>query len=293
MKTFIVSVSRMAKGKAGYERNKYDFGWSFHPEPHTIESLIKLAAVEGYSFLAGEFARKPPAYYGRSNVNTARITENFRQTYIIPLDDDGHGSNAQQFWDSDKLFQAFGGGYYHSSSSTPARPRIRPIFELDEPITEGRLYQETRRAFAWYYNRNERRIDTVPQIPQVWYGTPRPAQHKIIGNTLPLQAVYELLLWPYRAVQAAKEREAQARQFKAQSESEQVNRILTWLAQCREGDNRNLALLWAAGQLKALGEAWHSVGAAVIEATHKNGYYARYAQSDREIQRIFERGIAR
>jgi hypothetical protein len=152
MKTFTVSVSRLATGKEGYIRDKYRFGWSFYPEQHTIESLIKLAAIEGYSFLAGEFARESPAYYGRADdVSTARITENFRQTFIIPLDDDGKESDAIEFWENDLLFKTFGGGYYHSASSTQEQPRIRPIFELDSPITDSGLYQEIRHAFGQYF----------------------------------------------------------------------------------------------------------------------------------------------
>lgn len=291
MKTFTVSVSRMAKGKAGYQRDKQRFGWSFYPEVHTLESLIKLAAVDGYSFLAGEFDRNPPAHYGRKDASTPRITENFRQTYIIPLDDDGKAGNAVTFWENDLFFKTYGGGYYHSASSTPDKPRIRPIFELDRPITEGRLYQEIRYAFGWYYNRDGlKRIDVIPQIPQVWYGSPHPTHYKVFGNVLPLEAIQDLLLVPYRQVKVAQQEAQQARAEQRQQAGDQVGYILNWLANRREGDNRNLCLLWAAGALKSEGETWGTIGPAVIEACRDNGYFDTYARSDREIYRIFDRG---
>lgn len=293
MKTFVCSVSRMAKGKAGYQKDKYAFGWSFYPEQHTLESLIRLAAIDGFSFLAGEFDRKPPAFYGRKDVSTPRISENFRQTVIIPLDDDGQAGNAVTFWESDLFFKTYGAGYYHSTSSTPERPRIRPIFELDWPITDGRLYQETRRAFIWYYNRNgQKRIDEIVQIPQCWYGAARPTAYKILGNVLPLEAVHEFLLEPYRQVQAARQAERQkATQRRQQQASDDIGRILDWLAGRREGDNRNLCLLWAAGALKAKGESWPTIGPAVVKACQDNGYFDSYAAgNEREISRIFDKG---
>lgn len=289
MKSFVVSVSRMARGKAGYKRDKYRFGWSFYPEEHTIESLIKLAAVDGYSFLAGEFDRKPPAYYGRTDASTPRITENFRQTCIIPLDDDGNAGNAVDFWESDLLFQTYGATYYCSSSSTPARPRVRPIFQLGQVITNPALYQEARRAFGWYYPR----IDPLIQIPQVWYGSYPATDYRIIGNVLPLDSLFELVLEPYRRVKAAEaEAERQrAERYQAPSDNEDVNRILGWLAGRRSGDNRNLCLLWAAGQLKRLGESWATVGDNIIQACQANGYFDAYAgNNDAEICRIFSRG---
>jgi hypothetical protein len=296
MKTFIVSVSRMAKGKEGYKQNKYRFGWSFYPEQHTIESLIKLAAVEGYSFLAGEFARESPAHYGREDVNTARITENFRQTYIIPLDDDGKESEAVEFWENDLLFKTFGGGYYHSASSTIEQPRIRPIFELDTPITDSGLYQEIRHAFGWYYNQDgAKRIDVLPQIPQVWYGSPHPTNYRILAGVLPIQAIQQLILDPYRQVVTA-QREARRREI---DQYQRQNRdkgdgggILLWLARRQPGDNRNLCLLWASSQLKKLGETWATVGNDLIAACRANGYFDAYAHSDREIQRVFGKGKA-
>lgn len=293
MKTFLVSVSRMTKGKTGYRRNKYQFGWSFFVEEHTIESLIRLAAVDGFSFLAGEFDRKPPAYYGRTDASTPRITENFRQTHIVPLDDDGKAGNAVDFWESDLLFQTYGAGYYHSSSSTPARPRVRPIFELGRPVTASQLYQEARYAFGWFYNRDgQKRIDVIPQIPQVWYGSAHPTEYRILGNVLPLEMLFELVLDPYRRVKAAEaEAERQrAERYQAPSDNEDVNRILGWLAGRRSGDNRNLCLLWAAGQLKRLGESWATVGDNIIQACQANGYFDAYAgNNDAEICRIFGR----
>lgn len=290
MRTFVCSVSRMAKGKAGYKRNKYQFGWSFYPETHTIESLIRLAAIDGFSFLAGEFDRKPPAHYGRTDVNTPRITENFRQTVIIPLDDDGQAGNAVTFWESDLFFKTYGGGFYHSTSSTTERPRIRPIFELDRPITDGQLYQETRRAFIWYYNRNgQKRIDKIVQIPQPWYGAAEPSDYKILGNVLPLEALHEFLLEPYRQVQAARQATRQATQRRQQA-GDDIGRILDWLAGRREGDNRNLCLLWAAGALKAKGESWATIGQNIVQVCQDNGYFDAYAHSEKEIRRIFDRG---
>lgn len=291
MKNFTISVSRMAKGKAGYKRNKYQFGWSFYPEQHTLESLIRLAAIDGFSFLAGEFDRKPPAHYGRKDVSTPRISENFRQTVIIPLDDDGQAGNAVTFWESDLFFKTYGAGYYHSTSSTPERPRIRPVFELDWPITDGRLYQQARYAFGWYYNRNgQKRIDVLPQIPQVWYGSAHPTAYKILGNVLPLEALHEFLLEPYREVQAARQAERQKATQRRQQAGDDIGRILDWLAGRREGDNRNLCLLWAAGALKKKGESWETIGPAVVKACEDNGYYGAYAHSEREISRIFDKG---
>lgn len=287
MKTFTVSVSRMARGKAGYLRDKYKFSWSFYPEQHTIESLIELAAVDGYSFLAGEFDRKPPSYYGRKDATTARITENFRQTCLIPLDDDGAAGNAVDFWQSDKLFNLHGAGFYHSSSSTPERPRVRPIFELDRPITGPALYQDIRRAFGWYYPR----IDPLIQVPQVFYGSDPPTDYRILGNVLPLETLLELVLMPYRKVRAAEieERRRQAEQYRATGDSEDIAKILAWLASRQSGDNRNLCLLWVGSQLKKLGESWATVGNQVVEACRANGYYGTFAQDDREIERIFTR----
>lgn len=295
MKTFIVSVSRMAKGKKGYSRDKYQFGWSFYPEQHTIESLIKLATVEGYSFLAGEFARESPAYYGRADdVSTARITENFRQTFIIPLDDDGKESDAVEFWENDLLFKTFGGGYYHSASSTQEQPRIRPIFELDSPITDSQLYQEIRHAFGWYYNRDgSKRIDVIPQIPQVWYGSPHPTSYRVLANVLPIQAIQQLILDPYRQVKAA-QREAQRREIERyqRQNGDDGGGILVWLARRQPGDNRNLCLLWASSQLKKLGETWATVGNDIVAACRANGYFDAYAHTDSEIERIFSKGKA-
>lgn len=295
MKTFTVSVSRMAKGKEGYKRCKYDFGWSFFPERHTLASLIELAAVHGYSFLAGEFAREAPAHYGRTDVSTPRITENFRQTSIIPLDDDGRASNAADFWGNDLLFQTFGGGFYHSASSTPETPRIRPIFELDTPIMDSGLYQEIRHAFGWYYNRGGAlRIDVVPQVPQVWYGTPEPREHGILGNELPISALHELILTPYRQVRAAEQaaHRREIEKYQRQNQTGDSGGILAWLARRQAGDNRNLCLLWASGQLKKLGETWGTVGSDVIAACRCNGYLGAYAQDEREIARIFSKGRA-
>lgn len=287
MRTFTVSVSRMAKGKAGYRRNKRAFGNSFYPEQHTVESLIKLAAVDGYSFLAGEFARRPPAFYGRDDVCTYRITENFRQTYIIPLDDDGDNGNALEFWQNDKLFQTFGAGFYHSSSSTPEKPKLRILFELDKPITDPKAYQEARRAFGWYYPR----IDVLPQVPQVWYGSETPREYKILANVLPVDVLERVVLNPYREVvkaQAVKQ-QLRARHIDTPS-NKQVERVINWLAQRQPGDNRNICLLWASGKLKELGESWQTVGEAVIQATRANGYYEQYAGAEREIERIFDKG---
>lgn len=296
MKTFTVSVSRMAKGKEGYSRDKYRFGWSFYPEQHTIESLVKLAAVEGYSFLAGEFDRKPPSHYGREeDVSTARISENFRQTSIIPLDDDGKESDAVEFWENDLLFKTFGGGYYHSASSTQEQPRIRPIFELDSPITDSKLYQEIRHAFGWYYNQaGSKRIDVIPQIPQVWYGSPHPTRYRVLANVLPIQAIQQLLLDPYRQVKAAQleARRREIEQYQRQNKDSSGGGILVWLARRQPGDNRNLCLLWASSQLKKLGETWATVGNDIVAACRANGYFDAYAHTDSEIERIFSKGKA-
>lgn len=292
MKTFTLSVSRMAKGKEGYSQDKYRFGWSFYPEQHTTQSLIKLAAVEGYSFLAGEFARMPPSHYGRSDVSTARITENFRQTSIIPLDDDGKESDAVEFWENDLLFKTFGGGYYHSASSIQEQPRIRPIFELDSPITDSQLYQEIRHAFGWYYNQDgANRIDVLPQIPQVWYGSTHPTSYKIFAGVLPIQAVRQLILDPYRQVKAAQleARRLEIERYQRQSRGDGRG-ILAWLARRQPGDNRNLCLLWASSQLKKLGETWATVGNDIVAACRSNGYFDAYARTDREIERIFSKG---
>jgi hypothetical protein len=290
MTTFTVSVSRMAKGKAGYQTNKYQFGWSFYPEQHTISSLLHLAAVEGYSFLAGEFDRKPPAHYGRSDVTTARITENFRQTVIVPLDDDGRASDPVAFWENDLLFTTYGGGYYHSASSKPDSPRIRPIFKLDQSITEGKLYQEIRRAFGWYYNRDgKKRIDVCPQIPQCWFGSPHPTEYKILGSVFPVAALKELILKPFREVKAA-QAQRHEQLLTVNSSGDQVGYILGWLANRQSGDNRNLCLLWASGALKRLGESWQTIGTDIIEACKANGYFQAYAGTDTEIHRIFSRG---
>lgn len=284
MKHFTVSVSRMARGKSGYQGNKYKFGNSFYPETHTIASLISLAAIEGYTFLAGEFARELPTAYGRTDVSTMRITENFRQTCIIPLDDDGKSSDAVQFWENDELFQQYGGGYYHSDSSTPATPRIRPIFELDQAITDHELYQTARRALAWYYNRTGPRVDPIPQIPQPFYGCSLPAKYEIIGAVLPLIVLRDNILLPYQVQQ---KRQA-TRRGEKQSYTGGANHIglVKWLAAKPVG--RHNALVAIALTLKDEGFSWSEVGGDVIAATKTNGYYQDYAKTDAEIERVFK-----
>lgn len=288
--TFTVSVSRLAKGKEGYKSDKYRFGWSFHPERHTIESLIKLAAVEGYSFLAGEFDRQPPGYYGRHDVTTPRITENFKQTYIIPLDDDGKAGNPVKFWGNDTLFKTYGGGWYHSTSSTPEAPRIRPIFELDEPITDAKFYQAARYALGWYYNRTGYRIDVLPQVPQVWYGSLTPTQYEIFGNVLPLEILKRAIVLPYLKAQKARELLPRQRSTVG-SGNPSVDGLIKWLGQ--QNHNRHNRLLGLAQTAAEQGVTWGDVSGAVIAACHRNGYYKTYARSDQEIERVFNAGWAR
>ena len=290
MKTFTVSVSRLAKGKDGYKHNKYRFGWSFYPETHTAESLIKLAAVEGYSFLAGEFDRKPPNHYGRTDVTTARITENFRQTHIIPLDDDGEAGNPVDFWQNDLLFKTYGAGYYHSTSSTADSPRIRPIFELDEPITDARLYQTARYAFGWYYNRRVHRIDVLPQIPQVWYGSLIPTEYRIFGNILPLTALVDVVVVPYLKLKRVRELRQQQQPKPAYTGSN-IDELIKWLG--RQNHNRHNRLLALGQRAGEAGVTWADVGGAVVAACRQNGYFDAYAGSDKEIQRVFNYGWSR
>lgn len=288
MKIFTISVSRLAKGKEGYKRDKYRFGWSFHPERHTIESLIKLAAVEGYSFLAGQFDRQPPGYYGRHDVTTPRITENFRQTYIIPLDDDGKAGNPVKFWGDDTFFKTYGGGWYHSSSSTPEAPRIRPIFELDQPITDAKLYQAARHALGWHYNRQSYRIDVLPQVPQVWYGSLTPTKYEIFGNVLPLEVLKQAVILPYLRAKKDKERLAQQQPRRKCSN---VDGLIRWLGQ--QTHNRHNRLLGLGQTAAEAGVKWGDVAGAVIAACHQNGYFETYARSEREIERIFNAGWQR
>lgn len=290
MKQFTVSVSRLARGKDGYKRDKYKFGWSFYPERHTIESLITLAAVEGYSFLAGEFDRKPPGDYGRTNVTTPRITENFRQTCIIPLDDDGEAGNAVTFWENDPLFKRFGGGYYHSTSSTPARPRVRPIFELDAPIKDAGVYQTARYAFGWRYNRSKPRIDVLPQVPQVWYGSATPTQYKIFGNVLPVDVLQRLVIMPYLTARAARRLIDRQRPRRTPT-PHSIAGLIDWLAQ--QDHNRHNRLLAIGYKAKEAGLQWDDVSGAVIAACRENGYYQTYAKNDHAIERVFNDGWSR
>ncbi len=290
MKPFVVSVSRLARGKAGYQRNKYKFGWSFYPEQHTIASLIHLAAVEGYSFLAGHFDRKPPEFYGRADVSTPRISENFIETKIIPLDDDGKAGNPLDFWPNDSLFGMFGAGYYHSSSSTPAAPRIRPIFELDQPITGRESYQLARYALGWYYNRDVNRIDVLPQIPQVWYGSATPTEYKILGNVLPLEVLNAVVIDPYCRVKAAQDDARHARRELARTYTT-LDGLIRWLA--RQDHNRHNRLLALGYRAAEAGVNWPDVAPGVIDACRQNGYFDEYAHSEREIERVFLDGYRR
>ncbi len=290
MKQFTISVSRMARGKAGYQQNKYNFGWSFYPETHTIESLITLAAVEGYSFLAGEFDRKPPADYDRTGVTTPRITENFRQTCVIPLDDDGKAGNAVAFWENDPLFNLYGGGYYHSTNSTPDHPRIRPIFELDAPITDPKFYQTARYALGWHYNRLTPRIDVLPQVPQVWYGSALPTRHKIFGSVLPLEVLERLVITPYLKVQAAR-RLIDQQQTRRDPTPHSIAGLIDWLA--RQKHNRHNSLVSLGYKAKDAGVQWDDVSGAVIAACRENGYLEAYAKNDHAIERVFLDGWSR
>lgn len=278
----------MARGKDGYRRNKYKFGWSFFPERHTIESLTILAAVEGYSFLAGLFNRNHPKVYGRTDVNTARITENFVETHIIPLDDDGEEDDALIYWHNNKFFRTYGGSLYHSCNSTPERPRLRLIFELDLPIRSAKYYQLARRALGWYYPR----IDTLPQVPQVWYGSEYPTGYEVFGKILPREVLIRKIITPYLVYteqETLAKREMQARYLNQEKTDGDIIRIIHWLSKRTHGDNRNLSLLWASSELKRLGCTWESVGQSIISACVVNGYYQKYAGDEREIERIFRK----
>lgn len=282
MRKWTIAVSRQAKGKAGTSRK---FNDSFKSETHTLSSLINLAAVQGYSFLAGEYSRgyRRPTNKSPFYKTTYRITENFRGTYIIPLDDDRGVAGVENWWLSDPLFSACGGGLYHSNSSRHGAEKVRPIFELDRPIMQSANYKLARLSLAHYYNKKERVIDPLPQIPQVWYGVDSPTSHVILSNILPLAHLQEFIIKPYQ--NHLKKQATQKPNYTPTGEDKDVS--LAIKAFSRQQNSRHNYLLWLGGFCGQAGLSWGDVSGDVLQASKANGHYDKYAKNDKEVERVF------
>ena len=100
-------------------------------------------------------------------------TEDSRSTY------DGVMSNPTT--------RLFGGIWYETPSCTPARPRGRLVFFLDQPILVGAKYDVAARLMAMLYDADI----ACAECSRCWYGA-LGGQVRVMGNTLPLSYLRSL-----------------------------------------------------------------------------------------------------
>lgn len=305
---FHIGVSRMAAGKEGYRKDKFEFGNSFHTEKHDARTLADLLTVAGYPVTMVHHRTGPDVTGAAARgVTTYRHKENFISQQVIFLDDDRAMPGVVDSWLSDPFFSAYGSFLYESASSRPEAQKVRPVFVLDQAITDPALLKEIQKAMMarWPH------VDQgTHDVTRVWYGSPGAACHHL-GNVLPLAVVEAEILEPYRAemerVQAERAaRAATAAANRTMSPPQPIDRdrtkahveksvagIFNFVASQTAG-NRHGAILWAGRKIGALAMApWAApyignVEAGLLLACMANGYCDLY--SDTEILRNFNDG---
>ena len=226
---------------------------SFYQERHTIESLLKRIAGDGCAFAAvmkGGY----------------RQTANFRSAQHIALDDDrGTLESSLDALAADPFIANRAAFLYESPSSTPAQPRSRVVFILDQPFLDSEEYRIAQEAMCWKFSATDER---VKEPARFFYGRPN-ANHLLLGNILFRDVLQEEVIEPY----------LRSRQSTVNSYfSEPINERIT------EGQ-RNAALTSLAGTMRRREMSESAIAAALLE---ENAQRCTPPLLEDEVRRIAE-----
>lgn len=318
--SFQIDVSRKFKNKTGYDHG-YELNTSFRTETHTAQTLIADVIKLGWPYTMYHQKRSPQETGAdKRGVKTPKHTENFVSMQVVTFDDDSGEGNVIEFWLNDEFFSRYGWAVVESASSKPDEQKCHPTFIFDVPVTNVVSYKECLQAFCTAYPR----LDWLINADRTIYNGEGATVH-VIGNVCPFSDFERVILTPYRQAEAEKRAIIEAKQKqkrdewekqKAEGKTVSANLKEAWLdgwldwvfdkvTNTRSGGNpsRNGAIYWAGRTIAgAQRTTWTQPYSAlfsnaegrIVAAATTNGYLEDYANGqEREILRIFERGVAK
>lgn len=142
--------------------------------------------------------------------NGRRKAENFVAAGYIALDFDG-GIEPDVVL-GDPLIQKYHSIFYHTPSSTPANPRFRIVFELENPIHDADHYREYVLAFLWRFGSEA--DQSTKDATRFFYGA-KGSEPTFTGSIMPMSVVASIS-GEYRQHLKAEREKAEAERRAAQ-----------------------------------------------------------------------------
>ena len=206
---------------------------SFVRETHSIASLAKAVAVDGFSISA--VVR-----------DQHRKTSNFSSAQHLGLDfDAGDETSSVEALCRVPLIRDHATFVYETPSSTPEHPKARAIFILNEPFLDADEYKTAVLALLW---KAEGTADEQCKDPARFFYGRINARHVVLGNILYRDILQAQIIEPFQA--ASPERR------KGHSTAPSVGEIIP-------SGQRNATLLSLAGTMRRRGMSQEAIEAAL------------------------------
>lgn len=299
---FNVSINKNYTDKVKPSDGRF---WAFNMSFDTIETDAAglLASIQrGWAWTAPHRKQqhRRPTKANPNYKTTYRVKENVIGGQLLALDFETEDYQSSLRGLRDNPFIEKYAAFTHTSAShTPARPRSRVVFTLDQKLTPGGL-DIAMRAMVYAFPLADQ---SVKHSAVVLYGA-KDCEADVLGNLLPTAVFNSEILAPYlAAIDAAREaidaaRAARAEAMKnapqqsvdgqgdryAQRIYKSEIRALATMQQGGGGVNRHGELLRISTRLASLAAAnWHGLNtthweAAVMDACAANGYTADYGE---------------
>jgi hypothetical protein len=154
---------------------------SFMKETHTIESLAKAIAVDGYAISA-------------VMKDDHRQRDNFVSAQHLGLDHDlGTWESSIEGLLADRFIAHHAAIIHETASSSPDNPRSRAIFILDQPITDSKQYRLAAEALIWKFRTADEHCKDEARL---FFGR-KNARHVVLGNVLYRDVLQEQVIESY------------------------------------------------------------------------------------------------
>jgi hypothetical protein len=199
--------TKLAQGDPRWGEHTY----SFFKASLTITSLVKVVCGHGYAISAvmnGGHRKK----------------DNFISAQHIGLDFDQEDEAASiEGMIKDPFIQAHAALVHETASSTPAKPRGRALFILDQPFTNAEDYREACEAMVWRFKGAD---EYAKDAARLFFGR-KGAKHVVLGNLLYRDTLENEVVQPYLLLDGP---------IKEKTRNTSLTRIAGWLHRVHSDD---------------------------------------------------------